>query len=119
MSSETLTEDQIMLLKKGLKFTPTPRSNTSELESDIKAFCRRLRLKENFFTDTELGNGESAHDDILVKNKSNWTPKPKHNDLLENCIDHFNEISKTLLELNGSNTNKSYQNISYLEILSL
>lgn len=105
MSSETLTEDQITLLKKGLKFTPTPRNNMSELECDIKTFCRRLRLKENFFNDSEIGD-ESSEDEILVKNKSNWTPKPKRNDLLDNCIDHLNTIAKSLPEPNGGG-NKS------------
>ena len=35
-----------VLVKYGLKFTPRPRSNHVELKSDIKKFCRKLRLIE-------------------------------------------------------------------------
>ena len=53
ISDYELTEAEKSLLKKGLKFVPTPtRLNRTELAVDTKRFCRRMRLKE-FFSDKE------------------------------------------------------------------
>jgi hypothetical protein len=43
-----LTKSEIKLLTKGLKFTPTPKSNHQELKTDIKEYMRKLRLVEFF-----------------------------------------------------------------------
>ena len=43
LSSKNFNETIISVLcNKGLKFTPVPRSNFSELQADIKSFCRKL-----------------------------------------------------------------------------
>ena len=42
LSNKNLGETQIELLKKGLKFTPTPNSNINELKADIDSFCRKI-----------------------------------------------------------------------------
>ena len=42
LCSKPLTERQINLLRRRLKFTPTPKPNTIELKSDIKEFSRKL-----------------------------------------------------------------------------
>ena len=53
ISDYELTEAEKSLLKKGLKFVPTPtRLNRTELAVDTKRFCRRMRLKE-FFSDKQ------------------------------------------------------------------
>ena len=44
--SKPLTERKINLLRRGLKFTLTPKPNTIELKSDIQEFTRPLRLTE-------------------------------------------------------------------------
>ena len=45
LSNNTLTDTQINILEKGLKFTTTPKaSNYTEIKEDISQFCRRLRL---------------------------------------------------------------------------
>ena len=71
MSNKTLTEAQISLLKKGLKFTPTPNPDPTQVEIDTKTFCRRLRLKEHFYGTPQEINENTP----LVRNKSNWTPQ--------------------------------------------
>ena len=50
LSSKTIDINaQSALCGYGLKFTPVPRENIIELRSDIRKFCRKLRLTE-FFT---------------------------------------------------------------------
>ena len=46
-----MTERQINLLRRGLKFTPTPKPNTVELKSDIQEFSRKLQLIEFFYSE--------------------------------------------------------------------
>ena len=53
LSDYTLTPTERSLLKKGLKFVPTPsRINRTELAVDTKRYSRRMRLKE-FFAESE------------------------------------------------------------------
>ncbi len=93
-----LTEDQISLLKKGLKFTPTPKANPQDLERDMREFCRRLRLKEFFHADDSNDDDEdgdiSLNSAPLVRNKSSWTPKNKRNAVLDNTIDTLHKATK-------------------------
>ena len=44
LSSKPLTERQINLSRRGLKFTPTPKPNTIELKSDIQEFTRLIEF---------------------------------------------------------------------------
>ena len=47
LSNNILTEQEIQLLAKGLKFTPTPQfSNFTEIKNDISNFYRKLRLTD-------------------------------------------------------------------------
>ena len=94
MSDCTLTDAQLNLLKKGLKFTPTPRNNASELESDVRSFCRNLRLKEHFYKEEDESTEETQ--EYLVRNKSNWVPRNKQNIQLDNCIDTLMQMTKEL-----------------------
>ena len=104
MSNTPLSDAQIKLLSKGLKFTPTPKSNKTELESDIKEFNRRLRLKEYFYesdenseSDTEENSDpDSKTGKPLLRNKSNWNPKPNRVPLLDTCIDMLSKTAKEL-----------------------
>ena len=72
-----------ILVNKGLKFTPVPRTNTTELKADVKTFCHKLRLKE-FFTDKPI-----TEDPSLVKPKSNFTPKRNRDPILDTYIDYL------------------------------
>ena len=54
LSSTCLTDTQVRVLSKGLKFTPTPRRNTIEMEKDIHNFTRKLRLTEYFADENDI-----------------------------------------------------------------
>ena len=69
---------------KNPSFTPTPKSNISELEADIFDFIRKLRLTYHF-------RNSIYHDESIVKATSTFTPKPNENQELE-------KICKTLME---------------------
>ena len=49
LSNRKITETEIVLLSKGLKFTPTPKfGNKEELTEDLHEFHMKLRLAEYF-----------------------------------------------------------------------
>ena len=54
LSEVNLSQGEINLLSRGLKFAPIPpRVNQFELKKDLEAFARRLRLKEFFYNSDE------------------------------------------------------------------
>ena len=81
-----MTDSEIKLLSRGLKYTPTPRMNNSELKTDVKEYTRRLRLKEFF---SENRGDESRNTDLgdkivnKVKNKSQFIPNRGRNSTLD------------------------------------
>ena len=79
-----LSSNEINVLKLGLSFTSTPKSNIPELEADIFDFIRKLRLTYHF-------RNSIYHDESIVKPTSTFTPKPNENQELE-------KIYKTLME---------------------
>ena len=88
LSSKELTEGQIKLLSKGLKFTPTPKKDVCEISADIQNFCTKLRKKE-FFEDK---SDASDTDESLAKNKSNFCPPRNRNITLDNYIDFLTKF---------------------------
>lgn len=60
------------ILKLGLKFCPTPKSNIAELKKDLKEFERKFRLIETL-------DNKGDKDDSLVKNKSTYFPNKQNN----------------------------------------
>ena len=84
LSNIPLSSNEINVLKLGLSFTPTPKSNIPELEADIFDFIRKLRLTYHF-------RNSVYHDESIVKPTSTFTPKPNKNQELE-------KICKTLME---------------------
>ena len=105
MSSCNLTNDQVNLLKLGLKFCPTPQSNIPELQKDLKEFERKFRLKEMFFN-------EPYNDPSLVKNQSNFQPPKKRDKYLDQYFENlFNE---NLEENKNTPTNLSFRQKSAL-----
>ena len=68
LSKPLLTKDKIEILKLRLYFTPTPKHNISELETDIYKVIRKVHPTHHF--------GDSTYEDkSLVKNASTFTPK--------------------------------------------
>ena len=90
LSNRKLTEPEISLLTKGLKFTPVPKlGNEQEPTEYLNAFNRKLRLAEYF-------EGMEDEDISLVRNKSNFTPPDKRNGALDEFIDTVEKFPKTL-----------------------
>ena len=88
LSSTKLTEIQIKVLNKGLKFTPTPRENSYELKADIETFTRKLRLIEYFHD-----KGSPDDEESLVRNKSTFYPEHNRNRHLDIAIDYLNNAN--------------------------
>ena len=72
LSSTCLTDTQVRVLSKSLKFTPTPRRNTIEMENDIHNFTRKLRLTGYFANENDITFDEQT--EPLVKNKATFHP---------------------------------------------
>ena len=102
MSNRKLTEPEISVRTKGLKFTPVPKlGNEQELTEDLNAFNRKLRLAEYF-------EGMEDEDISLVRNKSNFTPPDKRNGALDEFIDTVEKFPKTLRQThNNQNLKRS------------
>ena len=84
MSNIPLSSNEINVLKLGLSFTPTPRSNIQDLEADIFDFIRKFRLTYHF-------QNSAYHDKSIVKPTSTFIPKSNKNQKLE-------KICKRLME---------------------
>ena len=82
LSNIPLSSNEINVLKLGLSFTPTPKSNIPELEADIFDFIRKLRLTYHF-------RNSIYHDESIVKPTSTFTPKPNKNQELEKYVKHL------------------------------
>ena len=94
LSNRKLTDAEILLLNKGLKFTPTPKlGSTQELTEDVNEFNSKLRLAEYF-------DGTEDHDISLVKNKSKFIPPNKRNDALDEFINAVEKFPKTPIQSN-------------------
>ena len=101
LSHKLLNDSEIDLLKKGLKFTPTPQySNLNEIKDDISEFCRKLRLTEELFD-------KDNDDESIVRNKSDYNSpigRNKHLDKFCEYISKFpyENVSKTSIQSNVS-----------------
>ena len=103
LSNRKLTECEVMLLSKGLKYTPTPNENNQKLKTDIKLYTRRLRLTEYFHDSEEIEadlNSIEQEPKSLVRNNSNFNPKRGRNSTLDAVCD-------TLENINLSNKTKN------------
>ena len=70
-----------VLIKYGLKFTPIPQRNLIELRTDIRKFCRKLRLIEFFAEEPTIV------DNSLVKLESTFHPNINRDPILDTYID--------------------------------
>ena len=76
LSNYQLTEDEIKVLARGLKFIPSPRNiNKTEVLSDIKKFGRRMRLKE-FFHDKNNSTESETSDTNKIDYETRAFRKP-------------------------------------------
>ena len=82
LSSRVLSEAELSVLSKGLKFCPTPEEiDVYQLRKDITEYVRRIRLREFFYSDEEVAGNFS--DVPAFKKKSTWCPDKNREMVLE------------------------------------
>ena len=92
LSNKVLSQQHVKVLRKGLKFTPTPLPNKIELKNDVQQFSRKSRLLEFFSKENESDEGESS-DDSIIKNKSSFNPPRNRDKILDQNIDSLNSLN--------------------------
>ena len=103
LSKRDLSEAEISLLSKGLKFVPTPRYvDQAALKTDLENFGRKLRLAWHF------RNENSNFTANPFKSKSNFNPKNK-----DVAIEMY--LSKLEQEILNINTKLKYHNVTLEE----
>ena len=102
LSSRKLTDDEITLLNRGLKFVPTPKSsNILDLEIDIKEFVRKLKLKE-FFYNNRTGYNSDEPESIVVP-KSNFIPYKVKSPALDVICQNLENNAENLQKITPKN----------------
>ena len=102
LSNYQLTDDEIKVLARGLKFIPSPRNiNKTEVLADIKKFGRQMRLKEFFHdknnsTESETSDtNENDYETRAFRKPSTFTPKLNREPALDLYLKHLeNSIMK-------------------------
>ena len=111
LSRRELSKEDVSLLSKGLKFSPTPTDiDKAQLEADIEDFKRRMRLRWHFRNNED---DSFTYDDNHFRIKSTWQP-PKDDPILEN---YFSLLEREVLS--ASPEGKNFSNLSPSEQLSL
>ncbi len=116
LSSHTLSDDEISVLQKGLKFCPTPlKSDPGQYKEYLDRFIRSANLHTSFQnSQNEPPQTDEDLDLSLLNEDIDDTPKPfEHAELkpkstfnpqLPNCLDHVYELILTeFLDYNPSN----------------
>ena len=91
LSGIFLTKHRIEILKPELSFTPTPKNNISEQETDIYHFIRKLCLTYHFRDST-------YEDKSIIKNESTFTPKINENQESETICKNLSETKINIKE---------------------
>ena len=109
LSTHQLSDDQVNVLSRGLKFIPTPVTNKTiirrQLLRNFEQFTRRMRLQYIFY-----GQYEEPHPFHV---KSNWMPPVQQSIALESYL----ESVKTRLA--DMRINKPKNNLSHNEMAAL
>ena len=84
LSKRYLTEAEVSLLLKGLKFCPTPdRIEVYNVRKDIRDYIRRIRLREYFYCEDEVDGDFSEMP--AFRTKSTWCPERNREMVIEAC----------------------------------
>ena len=111
LSHRVLSEGEVSLLSKGLKFSPTPTDlNKAQLKADLDIFKRRMGLCW-FFRDTDSNNLDK--NSLKFKCKSSWSPS-NTDPLLESYLAQF---EKEVLSVQAEG--KYHSNLSSSELTAL
>ena len=101
LSNCNLTTDQINLLSRGLRFIPSPHTNTNSVKKqilrDFNQFARRMRLGYVYH-----GRGKMKHRFYV---KSNWEPPDQRSVTLEKYLE------ETKIKLSEMETTKPKPNM--------
>ena len=85
LSSHQLTDSQVSLLSRGLKFIPTPATNETRIKQqllrDFEQFARRMRLLYIFHEQNRKPHPFHV--------KSTWMPQVQHSVALESYLENF------------------------------
>ena len=92
LSNKVLSQQHVNVLRRGLKFTPTPLPNKIELKNDLQQFSRTLRLLEYFYKENE-SEEEKPSDDSIIKNKSTFNTPRNRDKILDQNIDSLNSLN--------------------------
>lgn len=99
LSSHQLTDSQVSLLSRGLKFIPTPETNETKIRQqllrDFEQFARRMRLLYIFH-----GQNREPHPFHV---KSTWMPQVQHSVALESYLEN---VKTQLAEIKITQTQK-------------
>ena len=91
LSRRDLTPAENSLLSKGLSFCPTPKEiDIFALKTDMLDFVKRLRLKECFCGDGDVGGDFSQKS--AFRKKSSWCPSRNRDLILETYVDMLEMI---------------------------
>ena len=115
LSKRDLTGHEEEVLKKGIKFCPYPEKiNTFQYMKDLKAFNRRMRLKEYFVDSKE----RDMQPEWMKNNKkqSVFTPPRNRETNLDSYLDMINSETMDLLKINSD---KHWENLTEHEKLAL
>lgn len=122
LSSRKLSDDEYLLLGKGLKFCPKTKSHDRvKLAEEIFKYTRRLRLKEYFYSLSSENNDANNTDDQnrfnlpFINNKgSTFTPSSGRDIYLDFYI---SAVTQEILQ--NEKSKKYFSNISKKELESL
>ena len=95
LSNKVLSQEHVNVLRRSLKFTPTPLPNKIELKNDVQQFSRKLRFLYFFYKENESEEDKSS-DDSIIKNKAAFNPP--RNKILDQYIDSLNSLNFPDLE---------------------
>ena len=112
LSRKELSAEDISLLSKGLKFSPTPTDiDKAKLKEDLEAFKRRMRLRWHSKDNEDSISEDNNENKFRIK--SSWQP-PKDDPVLEN---YLSLLEKEVMSV--SPEGKNFSNLSPSEQLSL
>ena len=77
LSNKVLSQQNVNVPRRGLKFTPTPLTNKIELKKDAQQFSRQLRLLK-FFNEQNESEEEKSSDGSIIKTKSTFNNHPRN-----------------------------------------
>ena len=109
-----MSKCQTSILLRGLKFFPTPQSNSIQLTCTLKTFAHKLRLTE-YFDDHNVMPVDQKNES-LVKGKSIFYPPRNRNKELET---HNSFINNIVITNEKSNKKSNFSPKEWIELRNL